>query len=162
MSKNPLLVSALLGFAVVLFGGPSVLAQEAPVEVSPVQIAKHCIYKVTELANQCVRLDKKHTARAVQNIEQLLEDGQPEKARKLAERTIHSINVRTQKCVESIREICRNHVRAIIEAGGSPELVEHVRAVCHRQVEKVQNARKISVAKIKEALGVVPQDPPEA
>lgn len=141
--------------AVLALAAPGIrmaVAQDAP-PPDPVAIARRCIHHVTMLANTCVQQNLE-TARALApRIQALLEQGETQKARAVAARGIQAVNARSRECLGAIQAACERCTKAIADAGGTPEMIEAVKAACRRQAERVERSRHAAVELIRKALG---------
>jgi len=168
MNKKRVFPCVLVGAGLALWVGSWSLAQstgaiprsspyDSPQDATPDEIAESCIAKATKIADRSIRGNEITADRSVAIITQLLEVGQVEDARCVARWSIFWINNKSARRTADIERLCKRSVHAIIRAGGTRELVEHVKAVCHEQIKRVADSRDTAIGAI---LAVLPE--PEA
>lgn len=151
MQKNRWLMCSLIVSGVLLYSVGTARADDPP-KPDPEQIARQCIEQMTRLADSCVTMNRLKAHRTVQVIEELLAQGEQQKARKVAMQALASINEHSQRCVVMIRQHCHRCIELIVKAGGGQALVERVKTACEAQVAKVQHSRKAALEAIHNTL----------
>jgi len=109
--------------------------------------ARRCIAHVTQLADRCVEHNRQTAAKAARTIHHLLNKGQVDRARQVAELAERKITSRSDRCVERIRQHCQRCVTRLLEAGAERQ-AEAVRRACRAQIDRVRASQR-------RALGVI-------
>ncbi len=135
--------------AVLLLVGPAVAAEDT--DVDPRQIARRCIARMNEAADDCVGRMAVTARQTIKDIERLLAAGKPCAARLLARRQIKSIHDSADRCVRGIRVGACACIK-LLHRLGAPRLAEVVAHARDRAVDKVRNVKRAAARAIRAAL----------
>lgn len=93
-------------------------------------VARHCVRRVNHIVDRCTNAVADTTVDCVRRINELLEAGEVEAARRVARACIADIRDITDACSEAIVEICTRCVTVLINEFGAEELAARVRNHC--------------------------------
>jgi hypothetical protein len=127
---------------------PRATAQPEP---DPQEIAQRCIERANAMAAHRVQRNFAVAEECVAAIEELIEAGEIEAARRVARRCVHGIVVRSHHTVRHIQANCARCIHVLIFLG-EPELAQAVGEACANAVGAVRESRHVAVQAILEAL----------
>lgn len=139
--------------ALLALGAPSLAkdvgdkSDRPAVEVSPVQLAQHCVERIESMTARSVHANRHAADFTIKAIERLLEAEQPG-ARKVAERGIEQITTRSQATAKHIIRLAERCLKAL-EGHPVSMRVEEARDAA---VQTIRESAERSVARIREAL----------
>jgi hypothetical protein len=107
--------------------------------LTPEQVARLCVMKIGDLAERCIASNHEKAVRCVEAITDLLEAGEVERARHLAEVCIAELAEDTRMCMAQIDQLSTRCISFLI-AHGEYELARHVHYFSRRAMMAVGNS----------------------
>jgi len=114
--------------------------------------ARRCIAHVKQIAERCVEHNRQTAAKAARAIDHLLNKGQADRARHVAELAERKLTSRTDQCVARIGRRCDRCVTRLLEAGAEQQ-ARAVRRACRAQIDRVRDSQRRALALIDAAFG---------
>ena len=112
-----------------------------PDALDPERVAKRCVESINHLADRCVSANSDTAHECIRRINELLEQGEREAARRLARHCLRVIEERSDTCVDKIHHRCRHCIRLLLRLH-APELARRVRHACENAVEHVRHSQR--------------------
>ena len=107
--------------------------------LTPEQVARLCVMKISDLAERCIQANHQRTARCLEEIADLLEAGEVEQAHRVAEACIAAMAEDTRLCLEQIEHLTRRCVSFLV-AHGAYDLARHVHYAGRRAMMAVAHS----------------------
>ena len=119
---------------------------------NPQEILDTCSEELREIVVRCVDRNFDTTRECVRRINDLLNQGNVQEARIVAERCKNKLAEDTQQCVDAIHMLCRRCVNALLDANAL-RAARHFVEACENAVETVRNSQRRGTNAIEDALG---------
>lgn len=136
---------SLLALALLLLSPGWVQAQD---DVDPARLFQRCKNAVQTKTEGCVRHMNATSKECAQLIERLLNAGHEERAKHVARRCLHSIEVTSASCRRSIINICEECIRRLVRLEAE-ELARRLHGICKRAVAAVEEAEEQAKQRIR-------------
>ncbi len=113
------------------------------------EVFRACQHELEKLTRECVAANHHVAEFCIPRIRELLENGQRERALRLARRCIHQIERQTNNCLDDMSHLCRRCVHRLLELG-APELAERFRHNCHVAAGVVRASARRAIQAIRD------------
>ena len=120
--------------------------------LNPERVAKRCVDSINQLAERCVSANVDTAHECIRRINELLDQGDEEGARRVAARCLHAIEVRSDDCVDEIHRRCRHCIELLLRLQ-APELARRVHNACQDAVEHVRHSQRRTSHAIRAQFG---------
>lgn len=137
---RPLVMVAILSFS-------SLSANQTSAQ-SPDDLLAECTRSIAKLTKRCDNAIAEVTHDCLPLIRRLLNAGQNQRARDVAERCINQINEILRKCRAELQERCERCADALVQMG-APNLARELMSRCRRAANHMQDTRDRAVAAIR-------------
>jgi len=117
----------------------------------PAAIAKRCIHQVTQKAERCVKHNRYIARHTVNLIENLLDQGHEEHAKRVAQNAVQDIQRASNHCVDSIQVDCRECI-AVLNRLHAHRLAYRVHEACEDLVAGVRRGEHAAIKAIRAAF----------